>query len=694
MKKFLFASLFLVTHATANEINFEEKVVLVKANEYKFLDMPGSVNIINEAEINKSPLKTNLSEFLSTTPGVLAADRGGYSRDIVLSVRGFGARSQTAGIRGQQIYVDGIPYTLPDGQTSSQNIPLSLANRIEIIKGPLATLYGNASGAVIQIYTKTPKDSSINLETLTGSWGQHKNNLMLSGSNGRSAYLIDYTDFQSRGFRDNSSVERKHFNANLVHQINQDVKIKLNANVLDEPYAYDPRPLSLIDALNNPTKSNSPTRDRLRKITQQNQFGQTLEYILNSTNNISISTYFGDRQVRQFSTPSTAVSPARYIDSARDYSGFNFTFNNQSQIFSRPLNTSISFLNAGSTEMYLQGRAENGEAVDGIVLRRDKRSMTSNSFVAQTNYSLTDTLNVLGGIRQTQVKIGSVDQTAMSNNSSIDYSNLGYVVGLTNYLNSSTNLYLNYGVGFETPTFTELTYTRAGNTNSNTFNSNLREAKNTQFELGLKSYLSAYSYFDLVAFNIKTNNEIAVDLSQGGSIISYKNIPSGTTRRGLELSYLLQPYEKIRLKATGTLIDAVFDEASVSGTNLIAAGNKVPGVPSKAYTLSATYSATNFMNSKVTSRSLGWLIGYDYIYMGDYFTSDSNDLKAPSYQVQNIMTSYNWSFSGFELGLFARLNNLENKRYIGSIQVANPTPFEPGAPRNWLVGARLNYQLR
>ena len=67
-------------------------------------------------------------------------------------MRGFGARA-AFGIRGIKIIVDGIPETTPDGQGQLDNLPLGILKNFEVLRGPSASLYGNASGGVIYLNT-------------------------------------------------------------------------------------------------------------------------------------------------------------------------------------------------------------------------------------------------------------------------------------------------------------------------------------------------------------------------------------------------------------------------------------------------------------------------------------------------------------------------------------------------------------
>ena len=102
-------------------------------------------------------------------------------------MRGFGARA-AFGIRGIKIVIDGIPETTPDGQGQLDNLPLGMLKSFEVLRGPSASLYGNASGGVIYLNTidNLPDDQDIQLTSsaniLIGSNGAGKTNVLESVS--------------------------------------------------------------------------------------------------------------------------------------------------------------------------------------------------------------------------------------------------------------------------------------------------------------------------------------------------------------------------------------------------------------------------------------------------------------------------------------------------------------------------------
>ena len=132
---------------------YDPIVVTATRDAQRAFDVPASVDVIDGAIIRSGQPAINLSESLVRVPGVFAANRQNYAQDLQISSRGFGARA-TFGVRGVRLYQDDIPVTMPDGQGQTGSFSLLSAGRIEVLRGPFSTLYGNASGGVISVYTE------------------------------------------------------------------------------------------------------------------------------------------------------------------------------------------------------------------------------------------------------------------------------------------------------------------------------------------------------------------------------------------------------------------------------------------------------------------------------------------------------------------------------------------------------------
>jgi hypothetical protein len=147
--------LFLLCLPAAVRAQQAEDAVTVTATrtERPSLEVPASIDTLYGDDIHFGRAEVNLSESLGRVPGIVAQNRQNYAQDLQISSRGFGARS-TFGIRGLRLLVDGIPASMPDGQGQVSHIDLGSADRIEVLRGPFAVMYGNASGGVINIFTR------------------------------------------------------------------------------------------------------------------------------------------------------------------------------------------------------------------------------------------------------------------------------------------------------------------------------------------------------------------------------------------------------------------------------------------------------------------------------------------------------------------------------------------------------------
>jgi len=133
------------------QINYEDTdATRVEKN---ILDIPGSITNINKNKLQLGTEQLGLDESLNHVPGTFFQNRYNFAQDLRVSIRGFGSRSNF-GIRGIKIIVDGIPETLADGQGSVDGIDIGSINKINVIRGPTSSLYGNASGGAIVIETE------------------------------------------------------------------------------------------------------------------------------------------------------------------------------------------------------------------------------------------------------------------------------------------------------------------------------------------------------------------------------------------------------------------------------------------------------------------------------------------------------------------------------------------------------------
>lgn len=106
------------------------------------------ITVLDRAAIERAEGRT-LAELLAQQPGLQLSSNGGLGKTSSLFIRGLEARHTL-------LLVDGVPLSSSTvGTASLDNLPLESIERIEIVRGPLSSVYGNgAMGGVIQIFTR------------------------------------------------------------------------------------------------------------------------------------------------------------------------------------------------------------------------------------------------------------------------------------------------------------------------------------------------------------------------------------------------------------------------------------------------------------------------------------------------------------------------------------------------------------
>src|SRR5690348_3085729 len=227
--------------AQQNEpVRQEPVVVSATRAESSVFDAPAAVNAVGADVIEIAGPQVNLSEALSRIPGIAALNRQNYAQDLQVSIRGFGARS-TFGIRGLRLIVDGIPATMPDGQGQASSISLSSAERIEVLRGPLALLYGNAAGGVVQVVTRSgAPQPTLSASFGTGSFGMRREDVQFAATSGAHAFTVDASRFETDGYREHSAATREIVNAKWAWQAGERTRVVATVNAFDQPRAQDP----------------------------------------------------------------------------------------------------------------------------------------------------------------------------------------------------------------------------------------------------------------------------------------------------------------------------------------------------------------------------------------------------------------------------------------------------------------------
>jgi outer membrane receptor protein involved in Fe transport len=169
------------------------------------LDLPFAVTVQTPDSARPGQRHLSLDEALWLVPGLSVSNRNNPSQDPRISIRGFGARS-AFGVRGIRVLRDGLPLTLPDGQTPVDYLDLESVGRIEVMRGSASSLYGNAGGGVVDIRSSDPLPVPVSGEVRywDGSNGSRRLVAKSGGILGTLAYQGNVARTESDGYRDHS----------------------------------------------------------------------------------------------------------------------------------------------------------------------------------------------------------------------------------------------------------------------------------------------------------------------------------------------------------------------------------------------------------------------------------------------------------------------------------------------------------
>ena len=158
-------------------------------------DVVADVTIVDRSQIERSGA-TGIGDVLARLPGLEMSRNGGLGGVTGVYLRGAETRFTAVYIDGARVDSQGT------GGASWDVIPLSQVDRIEVLRGPAAAIYGSdALGGVVQIFTRKGEGPvSPYIGFGLGTYGTTKTEAGVSGAQGAWDYSVGLVRQESRGF--------------------------------------------------------------------------------------------------------------------------------------------------------------------------------------------------------------------------------------------------------------------------------------------------------------------------------------------------------------------------------------------------------------------------------------------------------------------------------------------------------------
>ena len=679
-QKKLFAALLCAVSsiAYAASDSLDEVVVTASRFEERIADNPLNLKVISRQDIHQSSART-LPELLSTLAGISMRDLfGNNAASTSLDMRGFGA----AAGQNTLILLDGRSITDPDlSGVQWSAIPFAVIERIEVMRGSGAVLYGNgATGGVINIITRAASQQGAQggVDLRAGSYGTRE--LQASGSYFSGVAGIDLTasKLKADGYRDNNRNDQTNAHANL-HWLG-------NAGELVFKLGIDRQDIRLPGA-----RTVQPALGTNQVATDPRGTSTPLDYASRDGDQVALEWQ------KEWVGADINLGVARRSKKQKsffDFGGFPNYRESELDVNSLTPRVRIPHHVGGDSSLvagvdvyrwsYLLN-ISNAPANIGQPINRVSMSQHNEAVYLQNTTRLGGATTMLAGWRNERI--------AMHGNDSYDPAAPGaffgsaapagsfstrknaYELGLRHQLESDVALNGKFGRSFRFASVDEIYEFGPAFTNQFQF---LRPQTADGVELGVDQHLPDGNW-RVTAFRNRVHNEIHLDAFSSG--IGNTNLPP-SRRQGVELEGKRQVMPQFGLNAVYTYTDARFLSGVLPGsgftqTNVDIGGKRVPLVSKHKVNLGASWA----LNEQTR---LNAALNYAGSQFMDNDEANTLGIKIPAYTLADLKLVHQRG----GLRLTAAVNNLFDRAYFN---YAVSSQFTPGKYNAYPLPGRSFY---
>jgi iron complex outermembrane receptor protein len=482
-------------------VNLERILVTPSRTEKSLSDVAASVSVVTEEDIKRSDAKT-VPDALEDLQGIYAYDATGVGAGGTINMRGFyGGMSSH-----QLVLVDGIPQNKgKDKLVNWDLIPIDNIERIEVMRGPASSLYGdNAMSGVINIITK--KSSSAPHAGVSFSYGTYATQnyaAYLSGTYNRVGSYLGISSRLTNGFREHGDYENIQAYGKFDYSINDDHNLKFNFDYSAKTQGAFPWALSAAQIAQNRRQARPGTEN---DSTGADKFSMDLTHSwdIGAASNLDTVFYYRFEGMESFYTSGASQNTTREQIEAENTFGLPTRLKTTSEI----LGMDHSFVIGTDLERDDFDYEENNAPF------QNRRGAPTASYdvvrslvgpYIQDEIKLLEALKVICGVRYDWIKFNFDDRKLPSNSKDKLMSKVTPSCGVVWAYQKDSELYGNFGQAFRAPTIGQMfTYGSSANTN-------LLPEEATNYEIGVRHHFNERLKTGVSVYWMKINNEIWYD---------------------------------------------------------------------------------------------------------------------------------------------------------------------------------------
>jgi iron complex outermembrane recepter protein len=638
--------------------------------------VPLAISTIDVAALHPARPAVDLEEVLRRVPGVIVGNRQNLAMDTRVVVRGFGARS-AFGVRGVRILLDGIPLTLPDGQTALTNVDPGSIGRVEVLRGPAAALYGNAAGGVIALETvEPPPEGVVESRVAAGSFGTGDplNLLRLQVNAGRTgvrdSWFVGVSHLSADGFRDHSRARRTGVSGRYRRALGPGSTVTVVVNAAAVPLAQNPGALPLDSAERQPRMA-WPQNVATGSSKEVSQVQGGVSVVHDAGWALLEAALYG--LGRDMDNP---LPFGRYIRLERRGGG--------ARVLARtPERRGLSWTAGAEAQSQNDDRVERdnvGGDMTGPFHQDRVDRVASVAPFAFLNAALTPRLSMRVGGRYDAVVFSSRDRlgaTAADRSARRVLDAWSWSAGGQLELGAGIRTFGSISTWFQTPTTTELINAPPAEGEpccQSGFNPGLEPQDGWGWEAGIAGTSGGVAW-EAVGFDLRVRNEILPFQVEGVDGRDFYRNAGRSGHRGIELSARVPVGQGWSTGLAYAYSDFRFVEpAADAGLR----GNRLPGIP------------PHRLDGHLTWRQGGSAVDVDVGWVDRVPVNDANTAAAPAHLLVDVRAARELVTPGGRVEPFVAVTNILDVRYSASVVINafGGRYHEPGPGRALLLGLR------
>jgi iron complex outermembrane recepter protein len=661
----------------------DEVVVTGYEDNRRLIDIPGAVHRLRPEDVSRFD-QTSLVRAMNILPGVRMEERSPGSYRI--SIRGSSLRSPFD-VRNVKIYWNGIPFTDPNGITPLNLLDMNQMQRVEVVKGPAASIYGAGMGGVINLNTERADygQRSLSASTVMGSYNLRRYTLNFENGSENSNYRFIFSRQASDGYREHTEFDRNTFQ--LFGEIYSSDRHTLSGNVFYSDLFYQvPGGLTpeQYEADRRQPRPGTPfvpgTREQNASVDYQAFLTSIKSHYVWSDNFENTTAIYGMQSF--FKMPFL-------LDFERETRlgmGGRTSFRLGTNLGQMPL----EFLAGGEyQQMFLEGRSFDNDGGRPDTLRFDDEVMARQGMAfLKADLQLSPSFHFTAGMSLNLLEydiyrlVGLHDQEpgqVIKNFPNV----WSPRVGLVYKISQEVAFHGSFGTGFSPPTVKEI------RTSDGVLNLDLEPEHGTNYEFGFRgTALNRRLNFDITTFTFQLNETIVTYTDEIFATQKFRNAGS-TSQKGLEIMggfYLLRGSEGLlnSVRLNGSYARHHFRFRNYVRQEQDYSGNKLTGV--------APNVATGSLDVKAAAGFYGF---FTYHFTDKIPLNDANTFFAPSYQLVDMKLGWEGTINRVGWDIHGGINNALNEIYsLGNdLNPFGGRYFQPAAERNFYFGARMAYRI-